>query len=145
MDGKFFLGLGAVVSAGAYFGGGLGGGDYARIVGAPPAEVRAALMDLDIREAPGEPGTDPSRSGGIAPAFELTEQGNDMVWTVKSGADVAVRLIAHLEPIEGGAKTRVTTASSAVMPPTISLLRRSGPRRSPRACSRWCWKTSSTT
>lgn len=110
MDGKFFLGLGAVVSAGAYFGGGLGGGDYARIVGAPPAEVRAALMDLDIREAPGEPGTDPSRSGGIAPAFELTEQGNDMVWTVKSGADVAVRLIAHLEPIEGGAKTRVTTS-----------------------------------
>ena len=40
--------------------------------------------------------------------FQLTEQGNDMVWTVMSGNDVAVRMIAHLEPLEGGSKTRVT-------------------------------------
>lgn len=110
MDGKFFLGIGAIFSAGAYFGGGFGGGEYARIVAASPGEVRLALMDLDIREAPGEPGTDPARSGGVSPVFELTEQGNDMVWTVRSGRDVAVRLIAHLEPVEGGTKTRVTTS-----------------------------------
>lgn len=109
MDGKFFLGAGAILSGGAYLGGAFDPGGYARVVGASPVEVRAALQDLDIREAPGEPGTDPSRSGGVAPLFELTEQGNDMVWTVRSGNDVAVRLIAHLEPVDGGTRTRVTT------------------------------------
>ena len=109
MDGKFFLGVGAMVSGGAYLGGAFESADYVRVVGASPLEVRAALQDLDIRDAPGEPGTDSSRSGGVAPLFELTEQGNDMVWTVRSGRDVAVRMIAHLEPIEGGTKTRVTT------------------------------------
>jgi hypothetical protein len=109
MDGKFFLGMGAILSGGAYLGGAFDPGDYARVVGASPIEVRAALQDLDIRDAPGEPGTDPSRSGGVAPLFELTEQGNDMVWTVRSGRDVAIRLIAHLEPMDGGTRTRVTT------------------------------------
>ncbi len=110
MDGKVLVGLGAILSGGAYFGGAFGGGGYERVVGASPVEVRAALQDLDIRDAPGEPGSDPSRSGGVAPLFELTEQGNDMVWTVKSGNDVAIRMIAHLEPLDGGAKTRVTTS-----------------------------------
>jgi hypothetical protein len=110
MDGKFFLGMGAILSAGAWFSGALGGGDYERVVGAVPADVRLALQDLDIRQAPGEPGTDPFRSGGIAPLFELTEQGNDMVWTVRSGAAVAVRMIAHLDPVDGGTRTRVTTS-----------------------------------
>lgn len=109
MDGKSYIALGAILSAGAYFGGDFGSGSYARIVGASPDEVRGALQDLDIRDAPGEPATDPLRSGGVTPVFQLTEQGNDMVWTVMSGSDVAVRMIAHLEPIEAGKKTRVTT------------------------------------
>ncbi len=96
--------------SGAYVGGAFDGGDYSRVVGASPIEVRAALQDLDIRDAPGEPGSDPARSGGVAPLFELTEQGSDLVWTVKSGNDVAVRMIAHLEPVDGGTKTRVTTS-----------------------------------
>jgi hypothetical protein len=67
-------------------------------------------MDLDIRNAPGEPASDPSRSGGVEPTFQLTQEGNDMVWTVMSRNDVAVRMIAHLEPVEGGTKTHVTAA-----------------------------------
>ena len=109
MDGKSYLALGIILSAGAYFGGDFGSESYSRVVGASPAEVRGALQDLDIRDAPGEPATDPLRSGGVEPVFQLGEQGDDMVWTVMSGSDVAVRLIAHLEPIEGGKKTRVTT------------------------------------
>ena len=42
---------------------------YTRNVGHTPAEVREALRDLDIREAPGEPGTDPTRSGGVEPSW----------------------------------------------------------------------------
>lgn len=109
MFGKAFVAIGAVAAIGAYFSGAFGG-SYTRVVGASPDEVRSALMDLDIREAPGEPATDPMRSGGVAPTFLLSQEGDDMVWTIMSRDDVAVRLIAHLEPVDGGTKTRVTAS-----------------------------------
>jgi hypothetical protein len=106
MFGKAFVSLGAMAAIGVYLHGSFGPG-YKRDVGASQADVRAALQDLDIREAPGEPASDPSRSGGVAPAFELSDEGNDMIWTVKSGDKVAVRMIAHLTPIDA-THTRVT-------------------------------------
>lgn len=107
MFGKTFIGLCGILG-GAYFLGAFGGGGFERVVGAPPDAVRAALMDLDIRSAPGEPATDPTRSGGVDQVIELTHEGNDMVWTAMSGNDVAIQMIAHLEPVDGGTKTRVT-------------------------------------
>lgn len=107
MFGRTFLMLCLVAGPSAYFLGGAGGG-IDRVVGASPDEVRSALMDLDIRNAPGEPGTNPSRSGGVQPLVTLTQQGNDMVWTVMSGKDVAIKMVAHLEPVDGGKRTRVT-------------------------------------
>ena len=107
---KAFVALCGVGLPAAYFMGAFGHGGIDRVVGKSPDEVRSALMDLDIRNAPGEPASDPSRSGGVEPTFQLTQEGNDMVWTVMSGNDVAVRMIAHLEPVEGGAKTHVTAA-----------------------------------
>lgn len=82
---------------------------YMRVVDRPPAAVGRALSDLDIRQAPGAPATDPSRSGGVASAFdhELTKAG--MVYTVRSGAQIAVRMFADLEPVDGGKRTKVTT------------------------------------
>jgi hypothetical protein len=91
----------------AYFMGAFGSTGYDRVVNASPAEVRSALADLDIRHAPGAPGSTATATGDV-PLFQLSEQGNDMIWTVTSGDAVAVRLIAHLEPIDGGAKTHVT-------------------------------------
>jgi hypothetical protein len=97
-------GLGAL-----WYGGALGGG-YERIVDRPPAEVMAAIADLDVREQPGSPGTDPSRAGGVAPLF-VTEPGTDRIsFLAMSGDKVAVRMTAFLEPIDGGARTRVTAA-----------------------------------
>jgi hypothetical protein len=110
MFGKAFIALCGIAAPTAYFMGMFGHGGIDRVVGKPPEEVRSALMDLDIRNAPGEPASDPSRSGGVTPSFELSQDGNDMVWTVMSGNDVAVRMIAHLEPIEGGTKTHVTAS-----------------------------------
>ena len=104
---KALVGSGAVVGIGLYLSSAFGPG-YARNVSATPAEVREALRDLDIRDAPGNPATDPSRSGGVAPMFQLSEQGDDMIWTITSGDKVAVRLIAHLEPTDGGQHTKVT-------------------------------------
>jgi hypothetical protein len=104
---KALVGGGTVVGLGLYLHSTFGP-TYTRNVGKPPEEVREALRDLDIREAPGEPATDPMRSGGVQPMFQLTEQGNDMIWTVTSGSQVAVRMIAHLEPTDGGKHTRVT-------------------------------------
>ena len=109
MFGKAFVTIGAVVGIGAYAMGSFSGSNT-RVVAASPDAVRSALMDLDIREAPGEPATDPSRSGGVEPTFLLSQQGDDMVWTVMSRNDVAVRLIAHLEPVDGGKQTKVTAS-----------------------------------
>ena len=108
MFGKAFITLGGLAVPIAYFMGAFGGGAFERTVAASPVDVRSALMDLDIREAPGSPGTDITRAAGVQPLFQLTQEGDDMVWTVMSGKDVAVRMIAHLEPLEGGSKTRVT-------------------------------------
>lgn len=49
-------------------------------MGRPPAEVMAALADLDITAQPGSPGTDPSRSGGVEPVFLLDRQPDRMIW-----------------------------------------------------------------
>ena len=108
MFGKAFITLGGLAVPAAYFMGAFGGGTFDRTVAASPADVRSALLDLDIRKAPGSPGTDITRAAGVQPLFQLTQEGDDMVWTVMSGKNVAVRMIAHLEPLEGGSKTRVT-------------------------------------
>jgi hypothetical protein len=108
MFGKAFITLGGLAVPAAYFMGAFGGGTFDRTVAASPADVRSALLDLDIRKAPGSPGTGITRAAGVQPLFQLTQEGDDMVWTVMSGKNVAVRMIAHLEPLEGGSKTRVT-------------------------------------
>jgi hypothetical protein len=104
---RAFVGAAAVAGIGLYLHQAFGP-SYSRNVGATPTDVRSALEDLDIRNAPGAPASDPSRSGGVTPAFQLSEAGNDMVWTIMSGDKVAVRLIAHLTPTDGGQHTKVT-------------------------------------
>lgn len=80
---------------------------YSRVVDRPPADVANALLDLDIRDAPGAPGTDPTASGGVAPAFTV-ERGPDRVeYVVHAGSQVATRMIAHLQPVDGGKRTKV--------------------------------------
>jgi hypothetical protein len=107
MLGKAALLLAPMAAGAFYFGGGFDAG-YKREVAGSPAQVMAALQDLDIREQPGSPGTDPSRSGGVAPVFR-TEPGPDGIsFVVMSGDQVATRMTARLEPLDGGARTRVT-------------------------------------
>ena len=104
---KTFGLLAPLVAGGLYMAGAFGGG-YARDVGRPPAEVLAALADLDITAQPGSPGTDPSRSGGVAPVFLLQRQPDRMVWTIMSGEQVAIRMTAVVEPLAEGRRSRVT-------------------------------------
>ena len=101
---KLIAGAGALAAAYALFAQDSG---YSRTVAAPPPAVATALGDLDFADAPGAPGTDPARSGGVPSSFALTREGNDLAWTVRNGDEVAVRLIAHLEPV-GSDKTKVT-------------------------------------
>ena len=82
---------------------------YQRIVDRPANEVAAALDDLDIRHAPGSPASDPSRSGGVKPTFTRGATSTGMVFTIHSGEQVAVRLFADLEAVDGGKRTKVTT------------------------------------
>jgi hypothetical protein len=83
-------------------------GRFSREITHPPDQVRAALLDLDIRRQPGNPGSDPARAGGVAPVFQVAHSGDAIVWTVMSNDRVATRMTAYLEPIDGGRATRVT-------------------------------------
>lgn len=103
---KGFLLLVPIAAGGWFFAGGLGGG-FSRDVDRPPAAVAAAIADLDIRQQPGTPGTDPAASGGVAPVFRHERTAEGVVFTVYSGDKVATRMIAHLEPLDGGRRTRV--------------------------------------
>jgi hypothetical protein len=92
---------------GAWATGALGGG-YSRTVDSPPSAVAAALADLDIRDQPGSPGTDPSASGGTLPTFTVETTPDTVTWLVMAGDKVATRMIAHLSPVDGGKRTKVT-------------------------------------
>lgn len=107
MSMKAFGLLAPLVCGGLYFTGALGGG-YARDVDGTPARVMAAVADLDIREQPGSPGTDPGRSGGVRPAFRTERTANSITWIVLSGNQVATRMTATFEPLDGGRRTRIT-------------------------------------
>jgi len=82
---------------------------YERTVDRSPAEVAAAIADLDIRDAPGSPGTDPLASGGTLPTFTVEQAADHVSYVVMAGGKEAVRMTAWLEPIDGGRRTRVTT------------------------------------
>jgi hypothetical protein len=102
--------LAPLALGGAWLSGALGGSAYSRVVDRSPAQVMEAIADLDVRKQPGSPGTDPSRSGGVPPLFR-TERGPDEIsFVVLSGDKVATRMTAHLEPLEGGKRTRVTAS-----------------------------------
>ena len=109
MSFKAFAFLAPFALGGLWFGGALGGG-YARVVDRPPAQVMTALADLDIREQPGSPGTDPAAAGGVAPLFRTERTGDSISFVVMSGDRVATRMTAHLEPLDGGQRTRVTAS-----------------------------------
>ena len=102
------LGLFVPLAAGGLWFGGAFDAGYERVVDKTPAQVLAALEDLDIREQPGSPGTDASRSGGVMPEFRTEQSGDAISFVVMSGDQVATRMTAHVEPIDGGARTRVT-------------------------------------
>ena len=102
------LGLGGpLLAGGLYVSGVFGGGDYSRVVDRPPAAVMAALRDLDVRNQPGSPGTDASRSGGVAPLFRTAERADAMSWQVMSGTRIATTMWVELVALDGGKRTKV--------------------------------------
>ena len=103
---KGLLLLVPIAAGGWYMVGGSAGG-MSREVNRSPEVVAAAISDLDIRRQPGTPGTDASRSGGVLPVFRHERTADGVVFTVYSRDQVATRMIAHLEPLDGGRRTRV--------------------------------------
>jgi hypothetical protein len=102
------IGILGPLAGGAIWAMGGFGGAYSRDVGRPPAEVIAAIADLDIGAQPGSPGSDAEASGGVAPVFQVEQSGDRVVWTVMSGDKVATRMTAFVQPLDGGARSRVT-------------------------------------
>lgn len=106
---KVFGVLAPVVLGGLWFSGALGGA-LARDVDRSPAQVMAALADLDVRQQPGSPGTDPTASGGVSPLFRTERTADSISFVVMSGNQVATRMTAHLQPLDDGRRTRVTAS-----------------------------------
>ncbi|QDZ08803.1 hypothetical protein FPZ24_16105 [Sphingomonas panacisoli] len=86
------------------------GNGYSHVVDRPQADVVAALEDLDISAQPGNPGTDPSLSGGVKPDIRLEKAADHMTWWVMAGDKVATTMTATFEQLDGGKRTRVTTS-----------------------------------
>ena len=98
-----------IVGLGAWATGLVGGnGGYSRVVDRPPAEVAQALADLDIRKAPGSPGTDPMASGGELPTFSVEQAADHVSYIVMAHGQVAMTMTAWLKPVDGGKRTKVT-------------------------------------
>ena len=122
---KSMMLCGPLVLGALYMGGAFGSGEYTRDVGRPPAEVLASLEDLDIRDQPGAPGTDASRAGGVQPLFRMSRTATSIRWSVMSGNRVATTMVAELEPLDGGKRTRVVArvergdAPDDVVPPAF--------------------------
>jgi hypothetical protein len=104
---KAFLLLAPVALGGWYMTSGSGGG-FSQEVDQTPQQVLAAISDLDIRRQPGAPGTNPAASGGIPSSFRTERTADGISFVVMSGNQVATRMIARLEPLDGGRRTRVT-------------------------------------
>jgi hypothetical protein len=105
---KVFLFLAPVALGGWYVTSGSGDGGFSQEVDKSPQQVLAEISDLDIRRQPGAPGTDPAASGGIPSSFRTERTADGISFVVMSGDQVATRMIARLEPLDGGRRTRVT-------------------------------------
>jgi hypothetical protein len=103
---KFMILLVPIAVGGWYVVGGPGAA-LSREVDRPPEAVAAAIADLDISRQPGAPGSDPAAAGSVRPVFRHERTADGIVFTVYSGDLVATRMIAHLEPLDGGRRTRV--------------------------------------
>ena len=104
------FGVAAVIVALGAWATGMLGGSYSRTVDRPPAQVAAALADLDIRDAPGAPGTDPAASGGQLPTFSVETAPDHVSYVVMAHGEVAMTMTAWLKPVDGGRRTRVTAS-----------------------------------
>lgn len=104
---KAFLFLAPVALGGWYFTSGSGTG-FSQEVDKSPQQVLAAIADLDIRRQPGAPGTNAAASGGVPSEFRTERTADGISFVVMSGNQVATRMIAHVEPLDGGRRSRVT-------------------------------------
>jgi hypothetical protein len=105
---KVFLFLAPVALGGWYMTSGSGGGGFSQEVDKTPQQVLAEISDLDIRRQPGAPGLNPAASGGVPSSFRTERTAEGITFVVMSGNQVATRMIARLEPLDGGRRTRVT-------------------------------------
>jgi hypothetical protein len=97
-----------VLLGGLYVTGALGEGGWSRDVARPQAEVMHALENLDIRDQPGAPATEVSRSDGTPSVLKVEQTGTSMRWVMMNGNKVTLTMIADFEPIDGGKRTHVT-------------------------------------
>jgi hypothetical protein len=98
------FGLLAPLAGGAlWFSGALHSGVYARDVDLPPEQVASALAGtrFDGLDVPGSPyfGLGPPREERTADGFR---------WTLASGGETFLVMTAHIAPIDGGAKSRIS-------------------------------------
>lgn len=103
---KAFASLGLLTTGSLYAFGAFDA--FPATVDGSPEKVMAELADLHVREQPGEPGTSAEAAGGVTPRFIAMQGENLLEWRVMAGNQIAMRLVATFEPIDGGIRTRIT-------------------------------------
>lgn len=97
---------GAIFSGALSFGGPSGGGDFLKTVDASPAAVAGAIGDIDF-DAISQGET--AAIGRLLPKTRRqTNADGGYTWQVMSGDNVAMELVAALEPAKDGTATRIS-------------------------------------
>lgn len=79
---------------------------YPRTVDGTPQAVMASVVDLDIREQPGAPGSTAESAGGVKPTFRTVRGTDKIEWIAMSGGETAMTLTASFEPV-GADRTKI--------------------------------------
>ncbi len=93
--------LAPVLGAAAWFGG-VFDSSYDRVVDRPPAEVISALSDFQMASMEGQPGSDPSLSGGVQSLFRTERTGTGWAYVIRSGNDVATTMFVDVKDLGDG-------------------------------------------
>lgn len=93
----------APLVAGAIFYAGSFGKAYSRDFDRPPAEVAAALSDLDVSGISGASGS----LYAALPTVRSERTADGFRWTIMSGSEVALVMTARITPTDGGAGSHV--------------------------------------
>lgn len=86
------------------------GNPFSHVIDKPQSELVAALADMDFEKSTDFAGPNLINAAGIKTEVRLEKAADHLTWWMMTGDKVAMTMTASFEPIDGGKRTRLTTA-----------------------------------